>query len=78
MLLVRTGTEPDYVIFDNVTNVPILPDEYEADTELQRFSQDHIANSNGRKLLEFCKAHSLRLCNGRYGDDTGVGKFTYL
>ena len=37
-----------------------------------------ILNSNGRKLLEFCKAHSLRLCNGRYGDDKGVGKFTYV
>ena len=33
----RTGTEPDYVIFDNAVNVPILPDDYEADTVLQRF-----------------------------------------
>ena len=74
----RTGTEPDCVIFDNAVNVPILPDDYEADTVLQRFSQDHIVNSNGRKLLEFCKAHSLRICNGRYGDDKGVGEFTYI
>ena len=59
-------------------NVPILPDDYEADIVLQRLSQDHIVNSNGRKSLEFCKAHSLRLCNGRYGDDKGMGKFTYI
>ena len=74
----RTGTEADYVIFDNARNNPTLPDNYELDVELQRFSQDHIINRNGRNLLQFCKAHNLRLCNGRFGDDKGVGKFTYI
>ena len=74
----RTGTEPDYVIFDTDVNVPVLPDDYETDIELQRFSQDNIVNHSGRKALEFCKSRSLRICNGRYGEDKGVGKFTFI
>ena len=45
-------TEADYVIFDNARNNPTLPDNYEPDVELQRFSQDHIVNRNGRNLLQ--------------------------
>lgn len=33
---------------------------------------------NGRKLLEFCKLNGLRICNGRFGQDRGVGKYTYV
>lgn len=54
----RTGTEPDYVIYDNAVNIPVLPDDYEIDTALNRYSQDHIVNANDRKLLEFCKLNS--------------------
>lgn len=65
----RTGTDPNYVIYDN----KVLPDDYEIDTSLNRFSQDHIVNAKGRTLLEFCK---LNICNGRLGADNGVGKCT--
>ena len=38
----RIGADPDYVIFDNVVNVPILPDDYVADTFLQLlFTRSH-------------------------------------
>lgn len=74
----RTGLEPDYVIFDEAINVPVLPDDYETDAALARFSQDKNVNSNGRKLLEFCKLNGLRICNGRFGQDRGVGKYTYV
>lgn len=74
----RTGLEPDFVIFDEAINVPVLPDDYETDAALTRFSQDKIVNSNGRKLLEFCKLNGLRICNSRFGQDKGVGKYTYI
>ena len=74
----RTGTEQDYVIFDNYDNIDILPNDYVTDTYLQRHSQDKIVNMNGRKLLEFFKMHTLRICNGRLGSDKGLGKYTYV
>lgn len=36
--------------------MPVLPDDYETDIELLRFSQDNIINHSGRKVLEFCKS----------------------
>ena len=74
----RTGLEPDYVSFDEAINVPVLPDDYETDAALVRLSQDKNVNSNGRKLLDFCKLNGLRICNGRFGQDKGVGKYTYI
>ena len=51
----RTGSEQDFVIFDNDINLDLLPDDYEVDENLQRFSQDCSININGRKLLDFSK-----------------------
>ena len=58
--------------------MPVLPEEYESDVPLDRFSQDNFINVNGRKLLDFCKLNSLRICNGRLGQDKGIGKCTYI
>lgn len=74
----RTGTDIDYVYYDNIFNIHALPDDYVIDEELFRYSQDKIINSNGRKLLEFCRLNCLRICNGRLGSDKGIGKFTYV
>lgn len=74
----RTGTEPDFVVFDNDAISDFLPDGYQIDENFLRFSQDKILNTNGRKLLDFCKANGLRICNGRLGDDKGMGKYTYV
>ena len=46
------------------------------DSELQRFSKDCIYNNYGRELLDLCKASHLRLINGRFGEDKGIGSFT--
>ena len=64
----RTGTSEDYVIYDNKANIHVLPDDYVTDEGLKRFSQDKLLNQNGRKLLEFCRGNSLRICNGRVGE----------
>ena len=66
------------VIFDEAINVPELSDDYEADAALVRFSQDKNINTNGRKLLDFCKFNGLRICNGRFWQDKVVGKYTYI
>ena len=70
----RTGTEPDYVVYDKPDNIPVLPEDYVSDTAFDRFSHDHFINTNGRKLLDVCKLNSLRICNGRLGKDKGVWK----
>lgn len=74
----RVGNEHDYVIFDNDTNIDILPIGYEIDELCPRSSQDNTINANGRKLLDFCKLNRLRIANGRVGADKGVGKYTYV
>ena len=74
----RSGTEPDYVPYDKPEHVPVLPDEYESDIVFERFSQDRFVNSNGRKLLDFCKLNRLRICNGRMGMDKSIGKYMYV
>ena len=74
----RIGAEKDYVVFDSYANIDVLPADYETDESLSRVSQDRVVNRNGRKLLEFCKLNSLRVCNGRVGMDSGVGKYTFV
>ena len=74
----RVGNEKNYVIFDNDANMDILPTDYQVDDTIPRFSQDSTVNTNGRKLLDFCKLNSLRIANGRLGSDNGVGKYTYV
>ena len=59
----RTGTEHDFVILDNSNN-DMLPDDYVPDEFLARFTYDKTINTNGRKLLDFCKQNGLRICNG--------------
>ena len=74
----RIGYQKDYVIFDNDANIDILPLDYEIDTIIPRFSQDNTINTNGRKLLDFCRQNGLRVVNGRVGADKGVGIYTYV
>ena len=76
-LNIRTGTEHDFVILDNSNN-DVLPDDYVPDEFLVRSSEDKTINSNGRKLLDFCKQNGLRICNGRIGEDRNFGKCTFI
>ena len=72
----RTACRLDYVDNDECSNVP-LPEDYEPDMSLPRFSKDLVINKNGTNLLELCKASGLRIVNGRTDNDAGVGEFTY-
>ena len=71
----RTGSLPDYVSFDSNDHIPFPPD-YIVDTELPRSSKDSMCNNYGRELLDLCKASNLRMTNGRFGEDRGIGSFT--
>ena len=66
------------MVLNNYTNIVVLPTDYMMDKTLRRISQDKIVNINGRRLLEFCKTHGLRICNGRLGSDLGIGNYTYV
>ena len=75
----RTSVIPDYVIDDYSVHMKILPEEYCADSELPRFSQDvGRVNSNGHYLLDLCKQTGLRILNGRAGVDKCIGKNTFV
>ena len=75
----RTSTNCDYVINDNNVHMHMLPDDYISDIELPRYSEDkgHV-NNNGLLLLDLCKQSSLRILNGRFGNDKGVGHYTFV
>ena len=73
---VGNGSRPDYVVCDRYID-DIDDKDYSPDLPLQRQSNDNICNSHGLKLLELCKSTSLRIANGRLGNDCPVGAFTY-
>ena len=69
---VGDGSRADYIVCDrSVDNID--HDEYFPDIPLPRHSHDNTVNSHGQKLLDLCKATSLRIANGRLGRDCGVG-----
>ena len=72
----RTACNADYIVCDRF-NVVNDHNGYVPDIHLSRFSSDKHNNSHGTKLLELCKANSLRICNGRLGQDQGKGNFTF-
>ena len=73
---VGNGTRPDYIVCDRYVG-SIDNDDYLPDVPLPRRSLDNICNSHGIKLLDLCKATSLRIANGRLGSDHQVGTYTY-
>ena len=66
-----------FVILDN-SNDDALPDDYVPDEFFVRSSEDKTINSNGRKLLDFCKQNGLRICNGRISEDRNFGNVLLL
>ena len=57
----------------------VLPEDYTPDNFMPRYSEDegHV-NNNGLLLLDFCKQTGLRLMNGRVGNDSGIGRYTFV
>ena len=70
------GTRPDYIVCDTLVD-SIDEDDYSPDEPLPRRSLDNAFNSHGLKLLDLCKATSLRIANGRLGRDCDIGTYTY-
>ncbi len=73
----RTGTDPDFIHDDHIGNKHIFSDANEADYEsdsinVKRNSKDQKVDNFGRKLLELCNQHRIRILNGRtLGDSSG-------
>lgn len=68
----RTGSRLDYIVCDR--NIDFLDDpDYLADTPLLRATDDNICNSYGLRLIDLCKATTMRIANGRLGS----GSCTY-
>ena len=74
----RTSDMPDFVTNDVYLDYLPLPDDYEIDVNLPRFSQDNCVNNNGSLLIDMCIQSGLRILNGRIGNDNGIGKCTYI
>ena len=70
----RIGSKRDYIACDRLVNF-IDCDDYIPDLPHARNTNDSVCNSHGFKLLDLCKATSLRVANGRLGHDTGSVTF---
>ena len=38
---------------------------------------DSTINNDGRQLIGICQSFDLKIVNGRFGSDKGVGSFTF-
>ncbi|CAC5426508.1 unnamed protein product [Mytilus coruscus] len=69
----RTGSEPNFIVDDTNTHIPINFANYDTDFVMEeRVSQDIVIDTSGKELIEMCKCNQLRILNGRcQGDSTG-------
>ena len=68
----RVGRKPDYIMCDtNVSDLDFYL--YNPDQALERASLDQVCNARGNRLIDLCKATSMRIVNGRLGSDYGTG-----
>lgn len=44
--------------------------------DLQRVSEDLMTNNNGHSLIDLCQSSELKIVNGRFGSDKGIGRYT--
>ena len=58
------------LLSDSISNLELLG------IPLERVSKDCKTNKSGDKLIEICKDFDLRILDGRFGSDKGVGDFT--
>ena len=72
----RNGVKADYIVLDEQI-MDIDDNDYVPDTPLPRVSEDKSSNNQGTKLLDLCKATGLRIANGRIGEDSKSGSYTY-
>ena len=43
----------------------------------KRHNVDHTVNDNGNRLINFCKVSNMKIVNGRFGSDKGIGEPTF-
>ena len=72
----RVGLKADCIVLDEQI-VDIDDADYVPDTLLLRISEEKTTNNKGTKLLDLCRATGLRIANGRTGEDSKPGSFTY-
>ena len=66
----------DYIINDRPLQDHDEPSCHEIDLTLPRAARDRGSNRFGDNLLDLCKSFSMRIVNGRLGNDNGVGQYT--
>lgn len=57
----RTSDIPDFVTNDVDSDYLPLPDDYDIDISLPRFTQDKCVNNNGNLLIDMCIQSGLRI-----------------
>lgn len=74
-----TEVEPDYIkhdgSFDILDNLGYIED---SETPLRSNQDKHEVNAYGRNLLNLCINTGMRIMNGRYESDAGVGSHTFI
>lgn len=78
----RCGNRSDFIQKDTDFNKYI----HVMDTDLNcvlnnmphRFSMDETVNTSGLKLLDICKCSTLKIVNGRCGNNAGIGSHTNI
>ena len=77
----RVGTEKDCIV-SHILNKLLLDDieflEYETDELFPNSLTEDLKspNSFGSRILELCKSSGLRICNGRFGQDSSKITFS--
>ena len=86
----RTGLVSDFIEIDKcvaeICGVNTTEDEGFCDKsklqlfgiETRRFNNDKTVNNNGYKLMDLCRNHDLKIVNGRFGLDSGLGEYTRI
>ena len=71
----RTADKSDYISFDRYLDANNC---LQSNIYTNRASKDHVFDTRGRKLIEFCKSTNFLIGNGRLRDDMNIGEFTFI
>ena len=74
----RTASERDYLIHDEHLDSDFTSDIESNVLYPKRVNKDNVIDICGKRLLDLCKSTNLIICNGRLGEDDGIGEFTFL
>ena len=73
----RTGSLFDYATCDDSRYLPLSSEYVEDEISVYtRTNMDSVVNAQGQRMIDICKMCNLRIMNGRFGTDEGIGKYT--